>query len=530
MNQRVLDLQMGINNIIINQKFDVTQGDKNTHFIKINFNEDIELIDWNLLVYFKTMYPSEIFVDTYGNLQQSMDILIPNKALQRNGKLRVEFALQKDNELITINKFVEINVLSTINGTFLNANLGENTQNNIAEQLQSIQGLINQTDEKIKEYNTNAQTQIENFNANAIEQGKEYVNAVKTEGDTWVLAVQNEGDIQYKRINDTGSENIQNLNTEYDKKIQNLDTTITNYIVANNDKFKGEPGKNGVDGQQGNPGLNGVNAIISNVTADVDDSVGTPSVQVQMGGTESNRTFNFSFSNLKGKQGVAGTTDYNQLNNKPDLNDFYAKNQLFSTTKSELAIQLKSNNNQAQYEEWTKNNVRKIIYGFESASSNDKFVFNGYANTFLEFNGFTSITMRSPYVDLGRELRMGVGQNFVNFSPDGNGTKSLKFFNESVGANAYFNLESLGTMSFDTNNTNNNRTYDISFKRNGNEKGQIGYSSGKLFLWNRTSQKTFEMLDNGDTKLPANNLRTRSKEVIGSINELLERIEALERK
>ena len=50
----------------------------------------------------------------------------------------------------------------------------------------------------------------------------------------------------------------------------------------------------------------GANAVISGATASVDNQVGTPNVVVTMGGTESDRTFDFAFHNLKGEQGEQG--------------------------------------------------------------------------------------------------------------------------------------------------------------------------------------------------------------------------------
>ena len=63
---------------------------------------------------------------------------------------------------------------------------------------------------------------------------------------------------------------------------------------------QGEPGPKGDTGPQGEQGEA---AIISNVTASVDDTSGDPEVVVTMGGTAQERSFAFAFSGLKGENG-----------------------------------------------------------------------------------------------------------------------------------------------------------------------------------------------------------------------------------
>lgn len=76
--------------------------------------------------------------------------------------------------------------------------------------------------------------------------------------------------------------------------------TVLDTMGVSATKFTSVVGPKGADGVSGK---DGANATITGVTASVSNSIGDPKVIVSVGGTPTQRSFNFSFSGLKGEDG-----------------------------------------------------------------------------------------------------------------------------------------------------------------------------------------------------------------------------------
>lgn len=78
---------------------------------------------------------------------------------------------------------------------------------------------------------------------------------------------------------------------------------------------KGETGAQGAPGQDGAPGAPGQDGVTPDITitATVDDTTGTPSVQVTESGTPEAPNFNLAFSGLKGEAAAGGGKVYRHL-------------------------------------------------------------------------------------------------------------------------------------------------------------------------------------------------------------------------
>ena len=239
MNKRIVKVDLNIDGLRVVRISDATQHDKSTHFIGISFMDNVELAGYALQVYYLPPFPATIpFVDTFENLQSSMEIPIPDRVLERNGEVTVEFVLSKDKELLTINQNFSFEVIKTINGTSLTAYPEGTLKETIAQQIEKIKGLLADTDTKIEEYNNNATSKTEQYNNNSTEKfnsfNQNYDEKLKSFNQNHTQktsAFNDNADSKLKTYNDNDVLKTQNYNNNAEEKKSAFNNNVTQ--VAN---------------------------------------------------------------------------------------------------------------------------------------------------------------------------------------------------------------------------------------------------------------------------------------------------------
>lgn len=285
MNKRMINIEVELNQLNITNSEKIPQCDKNTHFINLTFKDNIDLAQYELLVLYKLPYPdSRVLVDTYNNLTATMNILIPNEALKRSGKLSVEFSFKKGEELITVNKNMMIDVISTLNAVYTVVEGTGNLNKTVNEQITEIKKLIAQSQSKIEEYNDNTLIKIKEFDTH-VENSKENINTyiegkvaptvdnymettIKPGIDSYVEKTSK--DVIDVYVENTSKKQINDYVTLKEKEIKGATFTPTLDELGNlsftNDKnlpnpqtinIKGPQGEIGPKGEKGEQGLQG---------------------------------------------------------------------------------------------------------------------------------------------------------------------------------------------------------------------------------------------------------------------------------
>lgn len=227
MNQRVIKVEVALNKLNVTESQELTQGDTNTHFLHLTFENGVELEGYNLQVTYMPIYPETVpYVDVYTDLKQELEILIPNILLRRTGNIGVNFALSKGEEILTVNKSFTFEVIKTINGSSITAFPEGNLKLTLAQQIEKVTQLLEEAEEKVNDYNDsviektnefneNARTKTEEFDTNTQTQTTEFNENVTTKTTEFNTLVEN----SKSEIEDKATESANTASTEANKQV-----------------------------------------------------------------------------------------------------------------------------------------------------------------------------------------------------------------------------------------------------------------------------------------------------------------------
>lgn len=224
--ERTINVEVALNGLQVQEKPIFCQGDKNTHFLSVKFMEDVDLTGYTLQVYYLPPYPCVTpYVDLYSEITSNpFKVPIPNKILERNGQVKVEFSLSKESELITVNKTFNFEVIRTMNGTGVTAYPEGELKLTIAQQIERIKTLLADTDTKIEEYNNNATEKTQSFNDNAAEKLKAY-----NDNDVSKTTAYNQNaNEKLETYNDNSNSKTSDFNENAERKTAEFDTHVKN--------------------------------------------------------------------------------------------------------------------------------------------------------------------------------------------------------------------------------------------------------------------------------------------------------------
>ena len=222
--ERKIEIEVSLKGLDIEETAKFCQGDKNTQFMDINFLEDIELENYTLQVLYLPPYPATIpYFDTFSELKKQMTIPIPNRVLERNGKVKVELTLSKQPNVITINKSFEFEVIKTMNSTCLTAYPEGDIKETIAQQIEKVQKIVEQAQDKIDEYNQNTLGKVEEFNNNSSEK----LNSFNTNFNEKLKEYNDNTGVKTNEFNTLVNTSTENFNTNADEKLNSFNENYT---------------------------------------------------------------------------------------------------------------------------------------------------------------------------------------------------------------------------------------------------------------------------------------------------------------
>lgn len=178
--KRVFSIKVNINKGVTYEEETIfTQGDNQTHYLKIIFEDEINFSGKTMKINFIRPNKTSVFT-MITNIGKINEVLIPNNALNIIGNVLIEIVLLEGEKILTVNKLARFVVTETTAGSNLEMIPGNE--------------LISEMNNLIVELNrllTESKKEINDFTGNKKEEINKYVAALKDEQNKGILGKSN---------------------------------------------------------------------------------------------------------------------------------------------------------------------------------------------------------------------------------------------------------------------------------------------------------------------------------------------------
>lgn len=172
--KRVFSIKVNINKgVTYEEEMIFTQGDNQTHYLKIIFEDEINFSGKTMKINFIRPNKTSVFT-MITNIGKINEVLVPNNALNIIGDVLIEIVLLEGEKILTVNKLARFVVTETTAGSNLEMIPGNeliSEMNNLIVELnrllteskKEINDLTDNKKEEINEYVTAKELEIDQF-------------------------------------------------------------------------------------------------------------------------------------------------------------------------------------------------------------------------------------------------------------------------------------------------------------------------------------------------------------------------------
>ncbi|WP_462424437.1 hypothetical protein [Fusobacterium ulcerans] len=216
-----------------------TQGDNQTHYLKIIFEDKFDFNGKSMKINFIKPNRTSVF-SMVTELKSENEIIVPNNALTMIGDILIEIVLIDGERILTVNSLGKFIVTQTVAGAELVMIPGDTLISDINDLILQLNEFMRHSKEELDQYTSDKKLELDNHKETKKQELNTHTSSKKEEINNHVTTKELEIDqlVEGEKVELNSHTNIKK--TELDK-----------YIVDNRAALKGEKGDKGEKGEAG---------------------------------------------------------------------------------------------------------------------------------------------------------------------------------------------------------------------------------------------------------------------------------------